>query len=102
MTREELDTKLNDLKRMYEGKVNDLKIKYARENQKFVLGDILECDLGIIKVEKTYVCMEGVYSNETEIVYRGKKLKKSSLEPYKNGEIADFYESRIERKIACV
>ncbi len=91
----ELVSELNDLSRQYTIDKNAIRKKFALSNQKYKIGDILKCDLGVIKVDK--ITIAGIFNSEkAECVYSGKKLKKSDLKPHKNGDRESFYQSRVE------
>ena len=91
----ELVSELNKLSRQYAEDKNAIRKKFALSNKKYKIGDILKCDLGIIKVSK--ITIAGVFNSEkAECVYHGEKLKKSNMEPYKNGDRESFYQSRVE------
>lgn len=81
-------------------KMRKLREDYAKSNQKYSVGDILESDtLGTILVDRVTWGFKDCVSDFTECIYCGDLLRKSDLEPYKSGGGACIYESRIVRKI---
>lgn len=88
MTREEFDKKMKDMKRRYERRRSKLLFKFIKENNPYNVGDILEDNVGWIKVTKV-----SYWRSETNpcCVYTGTDLN--------SGENRSVLQTDVIRKV---
>ena len=99
MKKNELEKILKDIRKKHADEIIKIKCNYARGNQKYNIGDILKSSNNIILVTKIGIGNFNYYGDETEVYYIGKSLRKSDLNPYKNGDYGTIYQSSVEEKI---
>jgi hypothetical protein len=93
MTREEYDVEYKALQQRFNDEVKKLKIRYAKENQKFHIGDIIRdgtSDLRVIVIEKAVISLN--YDGMPEYMYTGHRILKNGTLSKRDTEIA-IYES---------
>jgi len=98
MTPEEFDIEFKKLEKEFRDRKIELKIKYAKDNNAYFEGNIIDDGNSIIRIEK--ITYSGVFgTNKSECVYHGPRLKKN-LEPFKSGESGRIYQGNIKEKIS--
>jgi hypothetical protein len=98
MNKQELEKGLEALEQKHRQEVHDLRVSYARANQEYHEGDILQSEDCIILVDAITV---GAYLFEEtpQCIYKGVKLRKSNLTPYKNGEREVVFQHQVIKKL---
>lgn len=91
MEKDELNRQIASIKAECESKIADVRMKYAKENQMFKIGDVVAQNKCVIEIEKIKYSL---YSDPPEAVYFGVWLKVNG-EPNKKNEIAVIYQSNI-------
>lgn len=96
----EFKERIDRLKKDHKDQIFEHKKIYAESNRKYTVGDILETKHnGIVLVQRLGVTLISLHGDECECKYIGLSLKKSNLEPYKNGNIESFGQSHVVRII---
>jgi hypothetical protein len=93
MTKEEYDVEYNALQQRFYDDVKKLRIRYAKANQKFHVGDIIRhgfSELRVIVIEKTTISLG--YNGRAEIKYTGHRILKNGNLAKRDTKI-DIYES---------
>lgn len=91
----EYRSKLKEIDTEASKKKEKIHIEYAKANNPYRKGDILEDHYQIIRVDEiSFSISNGVCS----CIYKGLKLTKS-LKPFKSGEVSIVYQKNVERKL---
>lgn len=101
MTREEYKKELEMLQNEYKAKLTELCKRYAFENRKCDVGDIIEDHIGRILVQE--LKFSGVpyqFEYYPHYYYAGIELRKSDNQPKKNGAIRTISNYNIKRIIS--
>lgn len=96
MTRKEYDDQLDLIKQKYNNEINKLHRSYALSNNPYQIGDIIEDNIGHIKIEKIDVIL---YSSTPICRYYGPELRKADKLPKKNGCKRGIWQVDVIRKI---
>ena len=97
MTTEEYNAQLAALKKEHKAKCDELAIAYAKSNNPYNVGDILQDNYQIIKVERIRVAYN--HRGFPECTYRGTQLTKK-LDPKKRQDFnPQMWQSNVKRKI---
>ena len=99
MTQEEYEKNIELLERRHNIERNKLHKEYAYANNPYSIGDIIESTTShLLRIEGIavgfrYMC------DIPECIYRGVRIRKKDLTPFKTGEKMKFYQTDVVRKI---
>ena len=97
MTHEEYKARLADLEKEHKAKCNELARNYAMSNNPYKIGDILQSNSYILRVENIKWGYD--YQGEPQCVYYGTQLTKK-LEPKKKQDITPrMYLCNVKSKL---
>lgn len=98
MTLEELEKAVKAEKQRFNRVIFNLKLKYAKENAAYEIGDIVEDQTGVhlLVSIRTY---DDFCLNQPALVFNSKQLRKSDLKDMKNPRCFQVYEKNIKRKV---
>lgn len=94
MTKEELDKQIQSIKAECEQKIEGVRYRFARENQKHYRWEIIKNGTVTIRIEKIKYA---IYSDPPEAVYYGPWLKADGTANKKN-QIVSIYQSNIKNE----
>jgi hypothetical protein len=89
MIKEQYDSRLLELKKEYQRKVEELNAEYAIDNNTYIVGDLFRDHIGFIKIEKINVSMD--HTGMPSCRYFGPEYKVDRT-PKKSGAYRDAWQ----------
>lgn len=99
MTIEEFRKEYMELESNFAEKKKEIYKKFALANNKYKIGEIIEDHICVGRIIRIAFFMNTLLSDKPcECRYICERLRKKDLQPVKNGEKVDIYQSNVRKK----